>query len=158
MAVKHIKTKRLYSEHWHMLRFLVSKGVAKWTDVDSVASWLNWASGRIFCAVSDPNKTRWPHVNVTCANARCTIFLFLYVLRPYESKNPEQIYRLISPNNTAWINVRKIPRGLYRVKYKTIDNQVVVKLKRYNSKYKRLALIVKVETFTGTPFIGPKKI
>lgn len=83
-------------------------------------------------------------------------FLSELVTMVNESKNPEQVYRLISPNNTAWINVRKIPRGLYRVKYKTIDNQVVVKLKRYNSKYKRLALIVKVETFTFTFNTGQK--
>ena len=83
-------------------------------------------------------------------------FLSELVTMVNESKNPEQVYRLISPNNTAWINIRKIPCGLYRVKYKTIDNQVVVKLKRYNSKYKRLALIVKVETFTFTLNTGQK--
>lgn len=83
-------------------------------------------------------------------------FLSELVTMVNESKNPEQVYRLISPNNTAWINIRKIPCGLYRVKYKTIDNQVVVKLKRYNSKYKRLALKVKVETFTFTFNTGQK--
>ncbi|XP_071149038.1 uncharacterized protein [Mytilus edulis] len=73
-----------------------------------------------------------------------------------DQKSPEKTYRLISANGIAWTNERKIPSGLYRVKYKPMSNEVVIKIKRYNSKFKRLALVVKIETFVFNLTPGQK--
>ncbi|CAC5405878.1 unnamed protein product [Mytilus coruscus] len=73
-----------------------------------------------------------------------------------DQKSPEKTYRLISTNGIAWTNERKIPSGLYRVKYKPLSNEVVIKIKRYNSNFKRLALVVKIETFVFNLTPGQK--
>lgn len=83
-------------------------------------------------------------------------FLTELVLLVRETKNPEIHYNLVSPDDTAWINERKIPGGLYRVKYLPMANEVLIKIKRYNSKLKRFALVVKTESFCFTFKSGRK--
>lgn len=85
-----------------------------------------------------------------------TCFLTEVVILANETNDPDTQYNLVTPDNTAWVNERKIPGGLYRVKYTPLTNEVIIKIKRYNSKIKRFALIVRTETFRFTLQAGRK--
>ncbi|XP_052081839.1 uncharacterized protein LOC127719649 [Mytilus californianus] len=75
-------------------------------------------------------------------------FLKELTLHMNSLKCPEKTYRLISTN--AWTKEKKIPKGLYRVTYTPTSNEVVINIKHYNSKFKRLASESMNETFVFT--------